>query len=141
MTGHYGGTTLLGRLTAGTETGVANIEQETAQPWSNIHSGFATALWADGAPGIGGALEATSQFASFDLRGTIASLGGSWPLVPPTIQFQDFQLSNTLPAGSQNYLLLDVPSATAMLRLGFTGTRGGAFENATRPQLTLFRVR
>jgi hypothetical protein len=141
ITGHFGGTSLLGRLTSGSETGVANIEQGTGQSWTNIYAGFATALWVDGATGIGGAVEPTSQFAGFALRDAIVSTGGAWPLVPPTIDFQDFQLSNTLPAGSQNYLLLDVPSATAMLRFGFTGTLGSTFESTTRPQLTLFRVR
>jgi hypothetical protein len=55
--------------------------------------------------------------------------------------FQDFQLGGTLAAGGQDYLLLGVDTGASTLRFGFTGLLGGPFEDATRPQLTLLRIR
>jgi hypothetical protein len=141
MTGHYGGSDLLARLVSSTLFGVPNIEQATGQPWSDIFSGFTTALWATEVTGLGGPVEPEDTFADLDLRTVITSLGGVYPLMPTSIAFQDFQLTDVLPAGSQDYLFIDVPAATATLRFSLTGPLGGGFPNATRPQLTLFRVR
>lgn len=141
IAGHFGGNSLLGRLASSSEFGAANIEESTGQPWMTVLSGFVTALWADEAPGLGGPVAPTSTFVNFDLRTVIGALPGGYPLQPPAVGFHDFQLSGTLPAGSQYYLLLDVPSSSAAIRLGFTGVLGGPFEKATAPQFTILRIR
>lgn len=141
IAGHYGGDVLLGQLTSSAELGADNIEQATGLPWSTVFAGFSTALWADGTPGFDAAPAGASTFANLDLRDLIGSLGGAFPLRPPSVMFRDFQLSATLPAGAQDYLFLDVVAAKSALRLGFTGLLGGSFENTTRPQLTLLRIR
>lgn len=141
ITGHFGGAGLLGRLTSSSATGATNIEQSTGQSWEDIWDGFSTALWADGASEVMGALAATSGFANFDLREVMAGLPGGFPLSPPVVQFQNFQLAGTLPAGSQDYVIFDVPSTTASVRLALTPPPGLSFELATGPQLTILRIR
>jgi hypothetical protein len=141
IAGHYGGNVLLGQLTSSAEFGADNIEQSTGLPWSAVFAGFSTALWADGATGFAAAPAPASTFANLDLRDVISSLDGAFPLRPPGMLFQDFQLGGILAAGSQDYLLLGVATGTSALRFGFTGLLGGPFEDTTRPQLTLLRIR
>jgi hypothetical protein len=141
IAGHYGGNVLLGRLTSSAESGADNIEQSTGVPWSAIFAGFSTALWADGRSEFAAAPAPAYTFANLDLRDLIGPLDGPFPLRPPAMLFQDFQLGGTLAAGGQDYLLLGVDSGASTLRFGFTGLLGGPFEDATRPQLTLLRIR
>jgi len=138
---HYGGTTLLGRLTSSTALGSANLAGATGRPWPVLLSDFAVAIWADRAPELLGlAIDPLFTFRSFDLRSAI-SAPGSYPLAPANAPFQNFLLSGAYPAVSSDYLMFEANSAQAGLNLGFAGQYGGDFAESAGPQITVLRVR
>jgi hypothetical protein len=139
---HYGGNTLLERLTSSTSTGAVNMAGATGRPWREMLAEFATALWADRAPELATApQDAHFTFDSFDLRAAINSLSGSYPLAPAAVPFVDLLQSGSIAAASAEYLMLEAPTAQAALDLAFTGLHGGPFATASAPQLILLRVR
>jgi hypothetical protein len=140
---HYGGTALLGNLTANTALGAANVTANTGRSWAELLSEFGVAVWADGAPELAGVtLEPKYTFGTLDLRARIGALSGGFPLNPASVTAQDFLRSATLGSAASDYLIVQ-PSATAgqQMHMAFSGLRGGPFTPASQPQLTLLRIR
>ncbi len=141
--GQYGGDALLGRLTASTALGAANIAGATGRPWRELLSEFGVALWADGAPDLAGiSVDARYGFIDFDLHTMLGSVSGGYPLFPSVVAFQDYLRSDQLPAGTQDYVMLQSASPIANpFNLAFTGLQGGGFAGPGTAQLTILRVR
>jgi hypothetical protein len=143
LTEHYGGNTLLGRLTANTAAGVANVTSSTGRAWPELLAEFALAVWADRAPELSGTtVEPHLTLGSFDLRTELVRLTNGFPLNPVVIGGQDLLESDALVAAAQDYLIVQTPAATsARLSIAFTGLRGGPFAAYGAPQLMLLRLR
>jgi len=143
LTEHYGGTPLLGQLTASTAVGAANITAATSRAWKELLSEFGVAVWADRAPDLAGVtVDPRHTFGTFDLRARIGALSGGFPLNPPVVVAQDFLLSATMASAAADYLILQPSSLAAQrLHLIFAGPRGGPFTPPGAPQLTLLRIR
>ena len=143
LTGHYGGTDLLGRLTAMTGKGVPNITTATGQPWPSLLGAFAIAIWADDAPELAGVtIDSGYRFTNLDVRATLANVSGGYSLRPATLAWGDFQWSGTVASAGEEYTLIRVPAAAPPpFRLALTGLRGGRFDAATPVQLTVLRIR
>lgn len=142
LTGHYGGSELLRKLTQTTNSSVQNVTIATGQRWSKLLSDFAVALWADDAPELLGAtVQPQYTFSNMNLR---SAFGGStgYALRPVTVSFSDFIVRGNLRASSQRHVLVDGSgNTTRSVNLALTGQRGGAFAVNALPQVTVFRVR
>mgnify|MGYP001947964145 CR=1 FL=1 len=139
---HYGGDGLLRRLTQTVRTGVENVSAETGVEWDSLFSDWSIALWADDAPELSRVtVEPRFTFPTINLRTDLA-LYGAFPLVPPRLAYQDFEVKGGLAAGAASHFTVRVPlTATARpLTLGLVGTGGMPFPAERRPQLTVFRI-
>jgi hypothetical protein len=141
--GHHGGNELLRRLTSSSQSGVANLTQQTGQPWSRLAVDFDIALWADGAPELGTApLEPRYRFQGFNLRTAMAGVSGGYTLQPGALGWSDFAVSGTAANGSSAYFLLTTPQAGGQtLSFVLSGARGAPFQQGTGARLSILRVR
>jgi hypothetical protein len=142
LRGHFGENDLLHRLTNSTRSGVSNITAETNREWSSLLADFGIALWADDAPELRGPLDPRHTFPNFDLRDAMEGVGGL-PLRPQTLQWQDFNVSGSLPTASQAYYTLTAPNNTSAppINFVFSSAQGAAFALNDRTQLSILRVR
>jgi hypothetical protein len=138
---HHGGEDLLRRLTASTRSGMANLTQETGQPWSRLATDFAVALWADGAPELAAPLDARYRFVDFNLRAALATISGGYTLRPTLLDWRDFAVAGSLASGSGAYFLMSVPSSATQLNFVLAGNRGAPFTTETGAALSILRVR
>jgi hypothetical protein len=138
----YGGNDLLRRLTSATRTGVANVVQETGQPWVTLVTDFGVALWADGAPQMRAPLEPRYQFTGFDLRTALAPLPGAFTLAPPVLNWRDVTVLRSLPTGGHDYYGLIPPTDGSGQTLNFVlaGTRGAPLAADADIRLSILRV-
>jgi hypothetical protein len=138
---HHGGGDLLRRLTGSAANGVANLTQQTGQPWTRLLNDFGVAVWADGAPALAGPLDPRYSFGGFDLRAALATMAGGYTLRPIEVSWADFAITGSIAPGSQEYVLLAVPSGSsgAPLNFVFSGERGAPAAPAAR--LSVLRVR
>jgi hypothetical protein len=142
--GHYGGHDLLRRLTgSSTRSGVANVVQETARPWTTLLTDFGVALWADGAPELQGPLEPRYRFVGFDLRTALAGVPGGYNLRPTLLGWHDFAVTGSVGTGSSDYFLVSAPTSGIAPPLNFvlSGTRGAPVPETAGVLLTVLRVR
>jgi hypothetical protein len=141
LTGHYGGTALLGELTRASAFGIANLEQRTGRGWAELLVDFGIALFADGmALPVG----ERHTFRDFTPR-QIPQLGGGpggYVLRPTPYPAASLASTLSLGASSQAYGTVTLPAwSQAALQLVLTGARGGAFPPTAEPQLVVLRVR
>jgi hypothetical protein len=141
--GHYGGNDLLRRLTSSSQSGVANLTQQTGQPWSRLAVDFDVALWADGAPELGTTpLEPRYRFQGFNLRAALSGVSGGYTLRPSALGWNDFAVSGAAANGSSAYFLLTTPLAGGeVLSFVLSGARGAPFQPGTGARLSILRVR
>lgn len=141
LTGHYGGDELLQRLTRTTMASIENVEAKTERGWDELMREWTVALWADGLKGVPGIpLDPVYTFPDTHLR-NLLSAGGSYPLVPTPLDFEDALLAGTLPASGARFLALYSPrSGAPPLHLAFTRHPGRSSEQA-RPGVSVMRIR
>ena len=140
LRGHYGGNDLLTRLTGSTRLGAANITQETAKPWATLLRDFGVAVWADGAPQLGGPVDALQTFRDFDPRAVIGSLPGGYPLQLNSLVWNDFNIAASIGSATQIYFMLNAPAGGGpSLNFVLSGPRGAP--PASDLHLTILRVR
>jgi hypothetical protein len=137
----YGGSQVLTRLTATTETGIDNVAAATGVPWSTLLSDFAVAIFADDAPDLAGvSIPARFTFPDINLR-AVLSFGG-YPLDLDLVSFSDFALAGALPPASQQYAYVQAPllGPGSTLNIVYGGAHGAPFANGA-PRLIIMRVR
>lgn len=140
LRGHYGGDALLGSLTRSKATGAANITGATGQPWSQLLSDFAVAIWADDAPElVGSSLDQRYTFPNLNVRQVLGQFQGGFPLHPSSLPYSDFELSETLPAASPAFFYLQAQTTSPQLNMNMTGVRSGPFAAGAAPQLSILR--
>jgi hypothetical protein len=144
LRGHYGENDLLGRLTASSRSGVANVAQETQRPWITLLRDFGVAIWADAAPDFaGGRPESPQQvFNNFDPRAVLATLPNGFTLNPRTLSWGDFFETGSIGAASQIHFRLVAPGGGgADLNFVLSGPRGAPLDATSAAHLTILRVR
>ncbi len=143
LSGHFGGPTLLGRLTRTTRTGVSNVEAETGTPWATLFGRWSVAIWADGAPELRGAtVDPAYTFTDIDLRSEFARTIGRFPLEPRRYAFTDFYALEWLSVSRPLHLILEADELNpSPLHLSLTRQWGEPFAADDRPQWALLRIR
>jgi uncharacterized protein (TIGR03437 family) len=140
LAGHYGGNTLLRKLTQGPASSVQNVTAATAQAWSTLMSDWAVALWADDAPELALVpVKREHTFTNINLRSALGP-SGNFPLRPANVSFGDFVVSGRLRASSQRHVLMRMNTLPGAVNLAFSGQRGGPFSTSAVPQVTILRV-
>jgi hypothetical protein len=138
LTGHYGGQALFGSLTRSSLSGAANVGGAVSRPWPELLAEFGTALYATG---TGLPVEPRQTFNNFAPRSAL-SLSGGYPLQVPSYPASAFLRESALATSTQEYGFLRVPAGgSGPVHLSLTGLRGGGFDSAARPQLTVLRTR
>jgi hypothetical protein len=141
MRAHYGGNDLLRRLTQNPQSGVANLTQISAQPWSRLATDFNVAVWADGAPEMAGRpLAPRYRFAGFNLRAALLDVAGGYPLRPTTTGWRDFAVAGTIASGGGDYFLMSTVTSAVPLNFVVSGARGAPFPPGSGARLSILRV-
>lgn len=113
------GNATLRSLTRSTKTGAENVTAAMGDPWSDVFSDWASALYLDGL----GPKAYTFEYPSVQLRDLLRA-PGAYPLSPETLGAGDFDRSGLLWSSSaQHYIVVPPASGSVALRLG--GEAGG----------------
>jgi hypothetical protein len=128
-------------ITQSRESSITNVVAQTGKPWSTLMANWAVALYADDAPELAGiTVRPEYTFPNINLRNAIVD-GGGYPLRPPFRNYEDFVMSETLPASSQAYLTVQATSNPRPFSLNLSGQLGGPFPASAAPQLSILRLR
>lgn len=140
ITEHYGGATLLRRLTQTTESSVQNVVAQTGRSWSSLFGNWSIAIWADDAPELSGvAVDPLHTIPDLNLRQQLSPIG--FTLAPLRVAVGDFAVNGALHAGSAEHLLLEAGSTAAIVNLSLTRKYAEPFRTDETGQLSLLRVR
>jgi hypothetical protein len=113
-----GGSSLLGRLTKTTRTGVSNVTSVFGGSWDDLFADWSAALFLDDR----GPVAYPFEYPTINLRGFWGA--GSYPLVPEAVGASDFSRSTLLWSSSSTHYLLTPPTLGSLaVRLG--GESGG----------------
>jgi hypothetical protein len=130
-------------------TGVANIEQATAQSFPTLFADFGLSLYTDSLPGLPRTtVPARDRLTTRNVRQLWARLfvtsGGSpdIPLPFPVVLKPITADSSTraMVPGTSSYFRLDTPASAAAVTLKFSNITGGALSSGLKPQLAIFRL-
>jgi len=130
-------------------TGVANIQQATAQSFPPLFADFGLSIVTDSLPGLPRTTApARDRFVTRNVRQLWARLfvtsGGSpdiprsFPIVLTPIT-SDSTLKSMQP-GTSSYFRLDTPVSAAAVTLRFSNATGGPISSGLKPQLAIFRL-
>jgi hypothetical protein len=140
---HFGGgdvrgTALTRALVATTAVGFQNVEARSGEPFAALAGRWLLASYLDGLPGFSAA-DPRLQYASIDLRASLASLWPVFPLVPDSTSGRGYARSAVLRGGSGFHVRL-VPNAPAE-RLALELLAPGNGGSLAQPRLAVARVR
>ncbi|HEY6827426.1 MAG TPA: hypothetical protein VI259_11255 [Gemmatimonadaceae bacterium] len=130
-------------------TGVANIQQATAQSFPPLFADFGLALVTDSLPGLPRTTAAArDRFVTRNVRQLWARLfvtsGGSpdvplsFPIVLKAITSDS--TAKSMDPGTSSYFRLDTPQSAGAVTLKFSNATGGAISTSLKPQLAIFRL-
>ncbi len=143
------GNSLFRRLDQSGVTGVANIQQATAQSFPPLFADFGVSLVTDSLPGLPRTTApARDRFVTRNVRQLWARLfvtsGGSpdIPLAFPIVLTPIISDSTAkfIQPGTSSYFRLDTPASAAAVTLKFSNATGGAISSGLKPQLAIFRL-
>jgi hypothetical protein len=142
------------RLAETAETGAANVAAAVGEPFSRLVSEWFVANWlSDNAD-----LDFTPadsvkirrfRYSTWDFRATFLQLYNQlpdrftrpFPIIPLSVTGGDFTLSDTLRAGSGEYVLVTQGPNQQGFSLAFTRQNGSQLDGVARPRLNVTRLR
>jgi hypothetical protein len=140
--------TIFGRLVQTNQTGIANVENASAEPFPVLFGDWAFALWTDSIPNHPRtSVPERNRFKSRNLRQIFARLNAIapsdfprvYPLELRPLPFGSSVQSSMLP-GTMEFFQLSVTSSDPAVGLRFARPDGQVFSEALKPQLGVFRL-
>jgi hypothetical protein len=140
--------TIFGRLVQTNRTGIANVENASAESFPVLFGDWALALWTDSIPGHPRtSVPERNRFKSRNLRQIFARLNAiapsdfprPYPLLLRPLPFGASVQDEMLPGTMEHFQVMATGSDPA-LGLRFSRTDGTMFSDALRPQLGVFRL-
>ncbi len=137
---------IFGRLVQTSNTGIANIEAQAAEPFGSLFGDFSAALVVDSIPGVPRTSVPTRfRFGSRNLRllmareATVEEFTVPWPLPLYTLGIGGMLSSNMIP-GTMVHSAIVPPAGGSNISLMFTEPQALPFPAALGAQVTIFRM-
>jgi hypothetical protein len=137
---------ILGALTRTGQSSTANVTAQTGVAWNVLINDWAVALFTDDAPELGGIQpDRRYTFPDMNIRTLLSQQAiagsGGFPLRPRSFSFTDFAITDTLPAATGSYFLLQGSAIAKNVNLNMAGNRSEEFPAEARPQFSIIRLR
>lgn len=140
------GEDIFGRLEQTSNTGVANVEAQTGEPFAALFGDFSAALAVDSIPGVPRTSVPTRfRFGSRNLRllmareATIETFPNPWPLPVYALGIGGMLSANMIP-GTMFHSVITPPAGGGAVTLNFTEPESLPFPVALGAQVTIFRM-